>query len=246
MLLQLNPRELEAVSSYWYLKFPNYWGGPFSYIEVLQMLKSRRINRGMKIRAGRLTNENSGDWHHIADLDEFSPVFISEFSKYYVPKGRPFHLIRKFVRMQYKAQVLVVSGKGNVHTCMCTELSAGGAKIKVPADFLEEGDSITVQFFYNEKIKLKSFKAKANVLRLSEISFNEESDGGDVTEVYSLEFVNLKARYKRMLLNSTQIKIFSLAKYLRAKQKEVVDVLDLSDFSEKYPYLMLSLSLIHI
>jgi len=240
MLLQLNPTELEAVSSYWYLKFADHWGGPFSYIEVLQMLKSRRINRSMKIRAGKLVNESSGSWHHIGDLNQFSTTFISEFSKYYVPKGRPFHLIRKFVRMEYKAKVLVVSDKGEVHECECTELSAGGAKIKVPADFLEEGQALTVQFFYNEKIKLKSFKAKANVLRLSEISFNEDSDAGEVSEVYSLEFVDLKARYKRMLLDSTQIKIYSLAKYLRAKQKEVVDVLDLSEFSEKYPHLMLS------
>jgi len=240
MLLQLNPTELEAVSSYWYLKFASHWGGPFSYIEVLQMLKSRRINRGMKIRAGKLASENSGEWKHISDLEEFSPTFISEFAKYYVPKGRPFHLIRKFVRMEYKAKVLVVSDRGDVRECTCTELSAGGAKIKVPADFLEEGQSVTVQFFYNEKIKLKSFKSKANVLRLSEISFNEEGDEGDVSEVFSLEFIDLKARYKRMLLDSTQIKIYSLAKYLRAKQKEVVDVLDLSEFSEKYPHLMLS------
>lgn len=240
MLLQLNPNELEAVSSYWYLKFADHWGGPFSYIEVLQMLKTRRINRGMKIRAGKLANESSGAWHHIADLQEFSPTFISEFSKYYVPKGRPFHLIRKFVRMEYKAKVLVVSEKGNVQECVCTELSAGGAKIRVPADFLEEGESVTVQFFYNQKIKLKSFKSKANVLRLSEISFNEEGDGGEVSEVYSIEFIDLKARYKRMLLDSTQIKIFSLANYIRSKQKEVVGVLDLSEFSEKYPHLMLS------
>jgi len=240
MLLQLNPTELEAVSSYWYLKFADHWGGPFSYIEVLQMLKSRRINRGMKIRAGKLANENSGAWHHIADLDEFSQTFISEFSKYYVPKGRPFNLIRKFVRMEYKAKVLVVTEKGNVHECICTELSAGGAKIKVPADFVEEGESVTVQFFYNQKIKLKSFKSKANVLRLSEISFSDKEDDKKVSEVYSLEFIDLKAKYKRMLLDSTQIKIFSLAKYLRVKQKEVVDVLDLNEFSEKYPHLMLS------
>jgi hypothetical protein len=240
MLLQLNPTELEAVSSYWYLKFADHWGGPFSYIEVLQMLKSRRINRSMKIRAGKLSNENSGEWHQLADLQEFSPTFISEFSKYYVPKGRPFDLVRKFVRMEYKAKVLVVSEKGNVQECLCTELSAGGAKIKVPADFLEEGETATVQFFYNGKIKLKSFKSKANVLRLSEISFNKEGENGDVSEVFSIEFVDLKARYKRMLLDSTQMKIYNLAKYLRSKQKEVVDVLDLSEFSEKYPHLMLS------
>jgi len=243
MLLQLNPAELEAVSSYWYLKFANHWGGPFSYIEVLQMLKSRRINRGMKIRAGKRSSDKSRDWHYIADLNEFSPTFVSEFSKYYVPKGRPFNLIRKFVRMEYRAKVLMVSEKGVVKDCSCTELSAGGAKIKVPADFLEEGQTARVQFFYNEKIKLKSFRAKARVLRLSEISFNEEGDQNNednVSEVYSIEFVDLKARYKRMLLDSTQIKIFSLAKYLRSKQKEVVDVLDLNDFSEKYPHLMLS------
>lgn len=240
MLLQLNPRELEAVSSYWYLKFADHWGGPFSYIEVLQMLKSRRINRGMKIRAGKRTTQNSGAWHHIADLEEFSTQFISEFSKYYVPKGRPFNLIRKFVRMQYDSKVLVVSSGGAVQECICTELSAGGARIKVPADFLEEGQTVTVQFFYNGEIKLKSFKAKANVLRLGEISFNEDGDKGEVSEVYSIEFIDLKARYKRMLLDSTQIKIFSLAKYLRAKQKEMVDVLDLNEFSEKYPHLMLS------
>lgn len=238
MLLQLNPTELEAVSSYWYLKFATHWGGPFSYIEVLQMLKARRINRTMKIRAGKLSSGNSGKWHFISDLPEFSTNFISEFSKYYVPKGRPFSKIRKFVRMNYSAEVLVVSQDGRVRTCLCTELSAGGAKIKVPADFVEEGEKLTLQFFYNESLKLKSFKAKAKALRLSEINF--EGDAGDVTEVYSLEFEGLKARYKRMLLNSTQIKIKSLANYLRGNQKEVVDILDLNDFSEKYPHLMLS------
>lgn len=238
MLLQLNPTELEAVSSYWYLKFADHWGGPFSYIEVLQMLKSRRINRTMKIRAGKLSNESSGEWHFISDVNEFTSNFISEFSKYYVPKGRSFNQIRKFVRMKYSSEVLVVSEDGRVQTCICTELSAGGAKIQVPADFVEEGQSVTIQFFYNANIKLKSFKAKANVLRLSEINF--EGDGKQVSEVYSLEFDALKARYKRMLLNSTQIKISSLASYIKGKQKEVVDILDLNEFSEKYPHLMLS------
>lgn len=238
MLLQLNPVELEAVSSYWYLKFATHWGGPFSYIEVLQMLKSRRINRTMKIRAGKLTSGSSGKWHFISDLQEFSPTFISEFSRYYVPKGRNFDQIRKFVRMKYSSEVLVVSEDGRVKTCLCTELSAGGAKIKVPEDFVEEGQALTIQFFYNEKIKLKSFKAKAKALRLSEINF--DGADGEVSEVYSLEFDILKARYKRMLLNSTQIKIHSLAKYIRSKQKEVVDILDLNEFSERYPHLMLS------
>ncbi len=202
------------------------------------MIKSRRINRTMKIRAGKLSSGNSGQWHFISDLPEFSSNFISEFSKYYVPKGRSFNQIRKFVRMKYSSEVLVVSQSGRVKTCMCTELSAGGAKVKVPADFLEEGQTMTVQFFYNGNIKLKSFKAKATVLRLSEINF--EGAGGDVSEVYSLEFSGLKASYKRMLLNSTQIKIESLAKYIRGKQKEVVDILDLNEFSERYPHLMLS------
>lgn len=242
MLLQLSPRELEAVSSYWYLKFATHWGGPFSYIEVLQMLKNRRINRSMKIRAGKKSSEYGDKWYTLSDLDEFSSDFINEFSKYYVPKGRPFHLIRKYVRTEYKAKVLLVSENGKIQECMCTELSAGGAKVQVPADFLDEGQSVTVQFFYNKHIKLKSFKAKAKVLRLSAVKFPEKDkkDSEEVKEIYSLEFTDLKARYKRMLLNSTQVKIQALATYLRENQKKVVDVLDLSNFSERYPHLLLN------
>lgn len=242
MLLQLSPRELEAVSSYWYLKFATHWGGPFSYIEVLQMLKDRRINRNMKIRAGKKSLDYSDEWYSLSDLEEFSSEFVNEFCKFYVPKNRPFHLIRKYVRTEYQEKVLVVSESGKIAQCMCTELSAGGAKIKVPADFVDEGESITIQFFYNKKIKLKSFKAKAKVLRLSAIKFpdGEDRKQTEVEEVYSVEFKNLKARYKKMLLNSTQIKIHALASYLRENQKKVVDVLDLSAFSEKYPHLLLN------
>ncbi len=237
MLLQLSPVELEAVSNYWYLKFATHWGGPFSYIEVLQMLKSRRISRTMKIRAGSLSSEKSGNWYFISDLVEFSVDFIRSFSQYYVPKGRAFDDIRKFVRIKCNVNILLVSKDKRVQACFCTELSAGGAKVKVPEKFIEKGEKLTIQFFYNNDIKLKSFKVMATVLRLSEVNFDSKSQ---VSEVYSLEFNELKARYKKMLLNSTQIKIKELSKYVKRKGKNTVDISDLNNFSKKYPHLMLN------
>ncbi len=237
MILQLSPVELEAVSSYWYLKFATHWGGPFSYIEVLQMLKSRKINRNMKIRAGNSSSQSSDNWYLISDLIEFSVDFIAAFLKYYVPNGRTIYEIRKFIRINYNSNVLVVSQDKRVQTCLCTELSAGGANIKVPAEFIKEEQKLTIQFFYNSNIKLKSFNAKAKVLRLNEINFNPEKE---ISEVYSLEFNDLKAKHKKMLLNSTQFKIKNLAKYIKEEGKKVVGVLDLNNFFKKYPYLMLN------
>lgn len=241
MLLQLKPIELEAVSSYWYLKFGTHWVGPASYIEILQMLKSRKINRQTMVRSGNAKDEFGGDWHVMTEVPQFSVEFIDEFSKFYIPKGREFNRIRKFVRVHYDAKALVVSGSGSVLEVQCSEMSAGGAKIKVPADHLDEGETITIHFYYNKKLKLKSFKAKAKVLRLSEIQFDDnENKKGAVSEIYAVEFKNLKPKHKKMLLKSTQLKIKALAGFLKQRNKHTVGVMDLNDFSRKYPHLMLS------
>jgi hypothetical protein len=243
MLLQLKPKELDAVSSYWFIKFGTHWAGPVSYIEVLQMLKTKKISRQALIRAGDSRSRYSGDWYPMSEIEEFSLRFIDDFTKYYVPAGRPFNQIRKFVRVLYNAETLIVNNDGQVVKAMCSELSAGGAKIRVPADSLEEGQSLMIHFFYNKALKLKSFKAKARVLRLSEIRFEgeeESKDDSQVYEVYAIEFEDLKPKHKKMLLKSTQVKIKSLASYLRQNNKSTVGVIELSEFSKKYPHLMLN------
>lgn len=241
MLLQLKPIELEAVSSYWYLKFGTHWVGPASYIEILQMLKIRKINRQIMVRSGNAKDEFGGEWHVMSQVPQFSVEFIDEFSKFYVPKGREFHLIRKFVRVHYDAKALVVSESGAVFEAECSELSAGGAKIKVPADSLDENENLTIQFFYNKKLKLKSFKTKAKVLRLAEIQFDDnDKKKGAVSEIYAVEFEDLKPKHKKMLLKSTQLKIKALAGFLKQQNKHTVGVMDLNAFSQKYPHLMLS------
>lgn len=234
MLLQLKPVELEAVSSFWYLKFADYWAGPFSYIEVLQMLKSRKISRTQKARQGE-----GRDWRALGDMPEFAQEFVDEFLGYYIPKGRSFSLVRKYVRVKYNAQVLIVDGQGKVRNGICTELSAGGAKIQISADAFETGDEIKIQFFYNSAIKLKSFKAKAKVLRLDGVTFGSESEKS-IVETYSVEFQELKPRYKKMLLKVIHKKIRRLAGLLRERNKSVVEAEDLYQFSLDHPYILLN------
>jgi len=241
MLLQLKPKELDAVSSYWYIKFGTHWAGPVSYIEVLQMLKSKKISRQAFVRSGDSKAKYGGDWHSMAEIEEFSLQFIEDFSRYYVPAGRPFNHIRKFVRVVYDSEILIVNNEGKVVRACCSELSAGGAKIRVPADSIDEGQNLMIHFFYNKSLKLKSFKAKARALRLTEISFEDnEEEGKNVFETYAIEFEDLKPKNKKMLLKSTQVKIKSLATYLRENNVETVGVLELSEFSKRYPHLMLN------
>ena len=197
MLLQLKPKELDAVSSHWYIKFGTHWAGPISYIEVLQMLKNKKISRTAYIRCGDSRARYGGNWYPMSEVEEFSTQFISTFSRCYVPAGRPFNRIRKFVRVQYDAEILIVNNEGEVIKSLCSELSAGGAKIRVPAGSLDENQALMIHFFYNSSLKLKSFKAKARVLRLCEISFEDTKK--DVYEVYALEFEELRPRHKKML-----------------------------------------------
>ncbi len=233
MLLQLRPAELEAVSNYWYLKFADYWAGPFSYIEVLQMLKSRRINRSQKIRAGE-----DREWMELSEVHEFSQKFIDDFLGYYIPKGRSFETVRKYVRVKYSAEVMLINSKKQVVRAKCTELSAGGARIEVPADFLEPNEEVKLQFFYNPNIKLKSFTSPAKVLRLSEVNFSDTD--GSVKETYSLKFENIKPKYKKMLLKVIHSKIRQLALMLRENNKDMVEPADLRLFSAQHPYLLLN------
>lgn len=233
MLLQLKPRELEAVSNYWYLKFADYWSGPFSYIEVLQMLKSRRVNRAQKIRGGE-----DREWKTIAELSEFKQEFIDDFLGYYIPKGRSFETVRKYVRVKYQAEVMIINEKKQILKAKCTELSAGGAKIEVPADFFEMGEEIKVQFFYNPNIKLKSFTSSAKVLRLSEVNFDDKDSS--VTETYSIKFEGIKPKYKKMLLKVIHSKIKNLATILRENDKDMVEAVDLHQFAAEHPYLLLN------
>ncbi len=244
MLLQLKPKELDAVSSYWYIKFGSHWAGPVSYIEVIQMLKSKKISRQALVREGDSKAKYSGKWYPMTEIEEFSVRFIDDFSKYYVPTGRPFHQIRKFVRVVHNAECLVVNSDGKVVKSFCSELSAGGAKLTLPAETLAEGQTLMIHFYYNKLLKLKSFKAKARTLRLTEIRFEDEENDGkkksNVSEVFAVEFIDLKPRHKKMLLKGTQVKIKSLATYLRQHKKSTVGVVELSEFSKKYPHLVLN------
>lgn len=212
MQVYFTSQEIQLLSQIWYLKCGQRWMGPYSYPELSLMLLSKSITRHQYVRSNL-----DPSWKKITEYTCFSQKFIENFLYNYSPR-KEITQIRSQIRIELQAQPIVVIHGDKILNAKCLQLSAGGARIEVNFGEVALNDEVKVHFPFNSKFKLKSFNSKAIILRQEKLSI---VDGKNHSETFSIQFVGLRAKYKKQLLKFVQKKVNRI--YLQMKAFEQLE-----------------------
>lgn len=191
MQIYLTSHEIKLLSQIWHLRCGQRWLGPYSYPELCLMLQSKSLTRHQFVRS----SEHS-DWVKMTELDCFSQKQVESFLKTYSPRP-DVNRIRSHVRIEVDSSSIVIIKDGEIIQGKCKQLSAGGARIELPFGKLKMKDQVKIHFPFHSKLKIKSFNATAEILRIDKLSI---VNGQNDSETFSVRFVLLKPKYKMQIL----------------------------------------------
>ncbi len=194
MILQLSSRELAWLSEIWHLKCGKRRLGPYSYPELIKMIKEKGLTKDHELR-----NQNLASWTKIKDLDCLKKNVMDQFLKNYSPR-EGVKLIRSHVRLEIHSPVRLITKNGIVESTI-EQLSAGGCRVQLPANYVEVGDEIKLHVPYVKSLKLKPLTTTAKALRIDRIHIEK---GVESQQTMSFFFKGLKAKYKKNILKVVQ------------------------------------------
>ncbi len=215
MQVYLTSHEIKLLSQIWHLRCGQRWLGPYSYPELCLMLQAKSLTRHQYVR----TNEHT-DWVKMTELECFNSKEVDAFLTTYSPRSEH-QKIRSHVRIELDSSSIVIIKNGEVIQGKCKQLSAGGARIELPFGKLMMKDKIKVHFPYHSKLKMKSFNASAEILRIDKLSI---VNGQNESETFSVKFVALRPKYKTQILNFIRkevTKIYNQMKILESMESQI-------------------------
>lgn len=198
MQVYFTSQEIRLLSQIWYLKCGQRWMGPYSYPELSLMILSKSITRHQYVRSNLEDN-----WKKITEYTCFSQKFIENFLYNYSPR-KEIAQIRSHIRIELQSHPIVIIHNGKVLNAKCLQLSAGGARVEIPYGEVALNDEVKVHVPFNSKFKLKSFNSRAVILRQEKLSI---VDGKNHSETFSIQFVGIRAKYKKQILRFVQKKV---------------------------------------
>ena len=152
--------------------------GPFSRVEMMQMLENKLV-----FEHDSIWREGLGGWHSLAEVFEFSQIGIAGFYREYSPdvkvdKTKLYR--RKHSRVPITATVTVSASK-NSHDALCLDVSKGGARLMIDGVVFKLGNTIEVSFKPSEDVS--AFTAHCKIV----------SKNGNI---YGVEYVQVKGAIK--------------------------------------------------
>ena len=178
----------------WYVLKQNNNFGPFSKVELIQMLQGKTLNE-----YDFIWHEGMSSWKRLADVNKFTvqdvkSIFEKNKSTLASDKNNIFYR-RKFPRAKYDGQA-IVHDKKKVYKTVGLEISEGGAGL-----LIEEG-----KFEVDQQIYLH-FKPAQDVPSFNAICKIVSKKGN----VYGVQFVKIAAAAKSSIATFTGQKVIKKA-----------------------------------
>lgn len=152
--------------------------GPFSCVEMMQMLENKLV-----FEHDSIWREGLGGWHSLAEVFEFSQIGIAGFYREYSPEtqiDKTKLYRRRHSRVPVTATVTVLASK-NSYAALCLDVSKGGARLMIDRVTFKPGNTIEVCFKPSEDIS--AFTAQCKVV-------NKNSN------IYGVEYIQVKGVIK--------------------------------------------------
>jgi len=130
--------------------------GPFSYLEVVQMLQERTL-----FEQDLLASKSSSQWKQVKEYEEFSTQKMRQLLNSQDRHIKEVFNRRRYPRAHFEGSLIVHDNK-TVFRGQSFQISAGGAGLFIPSSALVPGQTLLLHFHPNQEVP--AFNAVASVV----------------------------------------------------------------------------------
>lgn len=190
-LKKVNQKSVELNEKAWFtLKEGNNYG-PFTKIELVQMLQEKSL-----FEHDFIWKEGFAAWKPIADVEEFKPSEIKKLRDSGIKDVEEVFFRRRHLRAKYGCSVIVHNNK-SVFRGHSVEISSGGAGIYLETNNLQPGQNIFLHFKPGDGVP--PFNALCTIVSRS-THYNEKNEP---FYKYGVKFLNISANVREEIKSYT-------------------------------------------
>lgn len=168
--------------------------GPFSYLEVIQMLQERTLHD-----QDLITRVHENNWQKIKEYEDFSTQKIRHLLASGDRHIKEIFNRRRYPRVQYDGTLIVHDNK-TVFRGQSFQISAGGAGLYIPSPALQPGQTLLLHFHPSNDVP--AFNAVASVV--SRLPGQEETNVKPLR--YGVKFTSISQNIKEQIFTYTNRK----------------------------------------
>ena len=165
--------------------------GPFSYLEVVQMLQERTL-----VEQDTLATTTHQEFKKVKEFEEFSSLKVKQLMSQGDRHVKEVFNRRRYPRAEFEGTLIVHDNK-TVFRGQSFQISAGGAGLLIPSQALQPGQTLLLHFHPTHDVP--AFNAVASVVS----KFNSEENSQFEPHRYGVKFTSLSQSIKEQIYSFT-------------------------------------------
>jgi hypothetical protein len=161
--------------------------GPFTYLEVIQMLQERTL-----IEQDHISLSHSPGWRPVKEFEEFSTQKVKELIVRTDKELKEVFNRRRFPRAEFVGTLIVHDNK-TVFRGQSYQISAGGAGLYIPSHALQPGQTLLLHFHPSPDVP--AFNAVASVVN----KFQPNRQMDVTPQKYGVKFTSISQNIKERI-----------------------------------------------
>lgn len=170
--------------------------GPFSYLEMIQMLQERTLMEHDMIALSKV-----GKWQAVKNFEEFSTAKVRQLMTTADRHIKEVFNRRRYPRAHFEGTLIVHDNK-TVFRGQSFQISAGGAGLYIPSSALQPGQTLLLHF--HPSTDVPAFNAVAAVV--SKIPTAKEAETQPKPLRYGVRFTSISQNVKEKIYTYTNRK----------------------------------------
>ena len=177
----------------WYILKDGNNYGPFSQLEIIQMLQEKAL-----YEYDFIWHQKMASWKRVADVSEYSNEEIRKLKGSLPSDLSEVFFRRRYMRAQYGCSIVVHNNK-SVFRGQSIEISAGGAGLIIENSEIEPGQTLFLHFQPGDGVP--PFNAVCTVVSKK---FVKEQSGPSSLMKYGVKFTSISSAIKEQIKEFTQ------------------------------------------
>ncbi len=182
----------------WYILREGNNYGPYSFLEVIQMLQEKAL-----YEYDYVWNQELPAWRRIAELAEFTPETIKNLKNSGDTTVAEIFFRRRHARAQYGCSLILHDNK-SIYKGHSVEISVGGAGIVIPSQILQPGQTVFLHFQPGDGVP--PFNALCHVVSKQFVKSFPGKPAEGVTVKYGVRFTSISQNIRESIKSFTEEK----------------------------------------
>jgi hypothetical protein len=193
-----NPNNKFKEKEWWVLRDCNNYG-PYSYVEVIQMLQEKTL-----FEYDYVWHQDLPAWRRVAEVADFMPETIKTLKDSGDLGVAEIFFRRRHARARYGCSLILHDNK-SVYKGHSVEISAGGAGIVIPSQILQPGQAVFLHFQPGDGVP--PFNAICHVVSKQFIKTNPNLPSDGMTVKYGVRFTSISQNIRESIKTFTETKV---------------------------------------